>query len=769
MRRPSLFFAVLLVLYTATSYTYAQSVDADSLLLKRGILAMEAEKYDEAIDVFSKLLKRDSLHAEAHANLARSYKATGRHIKAANQARLAVRHDRDNLEYLRLRYEVGFINPRPLDKARKRALLKRMLEIDPENAFANTERGREFTLIYLHHRDRIQVTDFNPPSNPFSHDDIDTAPTADIRAGDPFDLRQLKAQGYTVIDAGMRADEAYPQAVTHLTTAIRSDPLQRDPYDLLMAVYAAAEEHEALYRWAKTMKSFRPEDAYSDLYLAYGAYQLGKIEEAEALFNTGIDRLPAEDQHVFTDVSRIMNREQVKLAQKKETEGPQYYWASKDPLNLTPFNERELEHYARLIYADLLFGEPKLDMRGWDSERGEMYVRFGNPPLMYYMTAYLEDCDIASSRHATRNGENNITNFHIFDYEGYRFVFGNPGNLAVSQQANTTSNVGIPPLNEFPIYSPCASAEASRWSIGANMDYVTRTNSLIREIPTDYSLPGNNVDFPYLATRFKGAHGGADLVVTYGYPVNLTSSSSGTGDREMALGLRTGAFLLAENTGVQFESRKNIRMVFTSEFLEFEGNTLWPGSHALQATPGDYTLSVEIDRDLDNSVGAQTKALEIPDYDSETFIASDLMLAYFVEDASDVGGLNPSGIVRRNGLDIRAAPWGVYESGRPVYFYFEMYNLELPASGSAQYTVEALLVDEKQARKGRKRLFRRFGRNNEGSVAVSFEGTSPARDASQYLIMDTENIQNGNYVLIVRVTDKTSGLQIEQEREVFIK
>ena len=767
MRPTYLFFAALLVLAAFTSRTaFSQSVVADSVLLQQGIQAMEAGQYEEAIKTFKRLVKKDSLRAETHALLARSFKANGQHINASHHARLAVRHDRDNVDYLIIRYQMGFLNPRPLDKARKRALLKRILELEPDNAFAHTELGREFALLYLHHRDRIQVMDFNPPSSPFLHEDIDVpAATTGTRVDDPFNIELVKAQGYNIIDQGQRAEEAFPKAISHLTTAIRSEPELEEPYNLLMAVFAASENHEDLYRWAKTMKSFRPGDPYSDLYLAYGAYKQGNIEEAHALFQAGIDLLPEAELQVFKDASRIMNNEQIKQV---SAEGDAAYWANRDPLNMTAYNERELEHYARLIYSRLLFGEPKLDMYGWDAERGEVYVRYGKPVRMFYMTAFVEDCDLAGSGFATRNGENNITNFHIFDYEGYRFVFGNAGNLAISQQSNTASNVAIPPLNEFPIYSPCASAESSRWSIGANMDYVTQTKNLIKKTPTAYSLPGNTVNFPFLATRFKGESNQAEVWVTYGYPV-VKPASSGQRDTRINMGLDTGAFLVAENTGVEAESRKRIASVFSSELIDFEGNTLWPGSHRIAASPGQYTLSVELTRDADNSVGAQTEPLEIPNYASGEFMMSDLMLAYFVEEADPEDNTEVAGVLRRNTVDIHAAPWGLYENGQSVYFYVELYNLEIPASGTAQYTVQALLIDEKQARKGGKRLFRRFRRNKEDGVAVSFEGTSTGPEANQYLIMDTETIPEGNYVLIVRVTDETSGQQAEQQREIFLK
>ncbi len=53
------------------------------------------------------------------------------------------------------------------------------------------------------------------------------------------------------------------------------------------------------------------------------------------------------------------------------------YWNANDPLFLTKYNERLLEHYSRVAYANLRFGFN--DIPGWKTDRGEVYVRYGEP------------------------------------------------------------------------------------------------------------------------------------------------------------------------------------------------------------------------------------------------------------------------------------------------------------------------------------------------------------------------------------------------------
>lgn len=744
---------------------------ADSVLWERGTRAFENENYEEAVEVFDKLLWRDSLHVPARAQLARAHKALGNQVQASHQARLALRKEPENVEYLMLRYEIGFVQPRVVSQGLKRSILNRILAIDSTHAFAHTEVGREYALKYFHHKGRIRIPDYRPERATINGSQIrvpgSVQSAARARVQDPFDLAEMKAQGYTIVKEHFRADESFPLALHHLKTALQRDPAYRPAYDLLMGVLAFAERYNDMYHWASTMKGYLGQDPYSHLFLGYAAYKLGELIKADQHFGRGIALFDDSDAIVFNDFSRILNKELIKeVDEQQSAEG---FWAGSDPLYLSNVNERELEHYTRLIFSYLLFGEPALHMKGWDAERGEVYVRYGQPEDMYYLTMAAEDCDIGQTPVGLKTGENNITNFHVFDYGDYRFVFGQGGNFASTSVENDASNINIPALNEFPLFSTCASANASSWSRGADMDYVTRTRGLIRSTPDAFELPGYVVDFPYLTTVLKGQESLADIVVTYGFPVHLTATQkTNTGNDELyILGIEVGAFLVNEAGEQQALNQRTIGGVYAGEVLQYDDATLWHGAHRLQAESGSYMLSVEFQRNSGAAVGVKQEDLDIPDFNSEELMMSDILLAYFIEDATERSYVD--GIITRNGLDIQAAPWGVYEDGRSVYFYFEMYNMKATDGAPAPYSIEAVLVDEKSAQRGRNRLFRRLRRDLGSGVAVSFEGTANTPDINQYLVLDTEGVEEGNYTLIVRVTDTVSGNIVEKERTIYVQ
>ena len=117
---------------------------------------------------------------------------------------------------------------------------------------------------------------------------------------------------------------------------------------------------------------------------------------------------------------------------------------------------------------------------------------------MYFMTHSVENCG--------RNSLANIVNFQVFDYGTYHFVFGN---LNSSIGITGHSVLGIPTFNEFVLYSPCAPMFTTGWTEGANMDYVLKAKSQIRDMPEDFDLGGNTVVFSSPCcpvSRGGGAH-----------------------------------------------------------------------------------------------------------------------------------------------------------------------------------------------------------------------------------------------------------------------
>ena len=354
-----------------------------------------------------------------------------------------------------------------------------------------------------------------------------------------------------------------------------------------------------------------------------------------------------------------------------------------------------------------------------------------------------------------------ISNIHVFDYGRYQFVFGNGGGVGTIGEGEQFGNTRIPSLNEFPLYSPCASVLVHPDLIGreAALDYVIQAAETIRNEPEhfDFDPPGEQVETPFLVSRFKGNDGLADLVIPYAVPVTFIPPGGA-----LNIDLQTAVFAVADDGSVE-EARRDLTALEDVQMLEFGATTLWIDIHQLAVPPGQYDLSVEME--TRTVVGFHREAVAVPDYDAGLHL-SDLLLAYAIEEAE---GEAVAGAVARNGLSIIPAPWGVYRAGQPLYFYFEFYNLAQQPDGATQYAVEAVLV-ERRKETGIQRLIQRaFGGEEQAGVAAGFEANGVSADDGQYLVLDTSSQAPGTYVLAVRLTDTATGKTAEAQRAIVLE
>ena len=71
------------------------------------------------------------------------------------------------------------------------------------------------------------------------------------------------------------------------------------------------------------------------------------------------------------------------------------------------------------------------------------------------------------------------------------------------------------------------------------------------------------------------------------------------------------------------------------------------------------------------TAGIRHREINVPDYDQEGLMLSDIMLAYSVEQTEN-GILPSTKEIVRNGFSILPAPRNIYSTEWPIYLYFEV-------------------------------------------------------------------------------------------------
>ena len=801
-------FSLLCLMLPA--YVLAQS-EQDPF--REGILAFREGRYAEAERTFEQIVDRDPDRAEAYFLLARLYSETPlENRRKANRALdRALELEPNNLTFLvgrlqQLREESWNFLTEKIREQKRIELSRRILELDSTNAFAHEELGAVYIRDYWRYRNAIMLPTLQfgnslfrmESENPGVIDDMQLDPIGDDDLGaagpaftgssafsnmidpntvflaDRFDLDALRRLGVPVQDLARRAQVAYERAIDHLNASLATDPRRRSVYDRLMEIYALKGEYTNALEMLEDMYAFYAEDPQTWLYLGLAHFRTGNTDAAAKSFETALMHLVEEDREAFQSLDYLLNRHEEARYQEDPVAYASRFWTSKDPRYLTPYNERKLEHYARLVYADLLYGSEDLGLRGWDTQRGHILVRYGVPlndvVIVPQSTSRIAnsgayDYRAASalpSSHQAQSFEDEqrqrilsdggfdmaaeANTFNVWDYGDFRFVFEDPFRNG-----------------EYRLYSPGAD-EVSRGVQPWLNDYAILAKETFERVPEryEYEAPGRQIELPYLVSAFKGEDAKADVYVNYGIPVLDEALQQET----IGVTANVGAFLISSDLDLLVQERRTIYGLRRDQVRSFEDANIWVDSQPMIAPPGRHQVSMEFETAGGGTVAVQRRDVEVPDFSGDALEVSDVMLAYHVEEALDVGSADENDIVRR-GLSISPAPWSVFSSEQPIYLYFEIYNLEKGSDASTSYEMEAVLTQKDQS-KGIAKLAKKIFGGTEG-VAVSLPGSGTATDEAHYLILDASNQETGLYTLTLRVSDNVSGATRERTLDLFLE
>ncbi len=190
---------------------------------------------------------------------------------------------------------------------------------------------------------------------------------------------------YKTLSLEKYAQESYLSAKGYLEKAIKYDSIYKAAYLHLSFLF---EDNGKIFQGIQVLKKAQklfPKDKNVHLYLGLLFYEDSKVDSAFKEYQTALSLMSDSERTDFTfnSVKKILKPalgDKFKNYTDEQLKGIiNYFWNISDPLYLTDYNERLLEHYSRVAYADLRFSEPKKHIPGWKTDRGEMVLRYGEP------------------------------------------------------------------------------------------------------------------------------------------------------------------------------------------------------------------------------------------------------------------------------------------------------------------------------------------------------------------------------------------------------
>jgi GWxTD domain-containing protein len=414
---------------------------------------------------------------------------------------------------------------------------------------------------------------------------------------------------------------------------------------------------------------------------------------------TESERSPFEDLHLIADPYELRHFEEMVPDEREDF--LRAFWRSKDPQPVTPVNEREVEHWRRVVMADLLYALPRYEKRGWETARGELLIRYGEPLYTEYM-----------------QGGRAL----FFSIPGWYHIYAaGGGELEVTFYDMALNGMFYLPFTGLPTPNDLASYEMPQ---GYIHDY------------------GGRWVTPVMAVgEFRGPRARTRAEVYLAMAADSLASYQGT-----TVGVGTVVF---------DPSWKEV--VRSEEILELDGATIAGEADRavvhqinLDLKPGAYIVASEIRGDAGAVVGTTTQEIAVHRFPADSLALSAPEIAFAVDSAGPER-------FKKGAVHVVPNATGEVRGSEALVVYFEIYHLApRPADGLAEYVVHYRITPAD--REGNS-IWTRItnAMRSKTFIESSFVEQARGEVVRRNLTIDVSTLAPDRYRLDLEVTDLTTG------------
>ncbi len=713
MRQNLLYVSFLLLTFHINLYAQSSgSVSADNYSL--GMKAL-SEKDTAAAEIFFKKSIRDYRDSKSLYQLAKIYfhiNTVTKRVEARSLLNDAILKEPGNIQYKFLMAEILERESSGLSYD----IYKQILKLDSTSAKA------------LYNMGRIKEEDF-----------------ADLHNS------VYQTEPYAPLSFEKFAQEDYRTAESYLLKSLRFDSLNREAYLHISFLYEDDGKPEKGIPFLEKLQKIYTEDMEAHLYLGLLFYESHKIENALKEYQKALSLMSEEERNDFTFNSvkellkPIFGDNFKKYTDDELKKIINYFWKINDPLYLTDYNERLLEHYSRVAYANLRYsikdknhpGSPPLQS-GWKTDRGEVILRYGQPLLRTRYRAYISSGGRTQINMSTDVWEYKNFTFGFTDqFMNGKYVFSEPlpGSMYIPQFGGDTPML-IEYLRkaQFNGYTP--------------------------------AFDGPVFDVPYNIVQLKSEkYNYTDVYVNYG----LYAADSIKKGSEFIYPHKWGLFFfdsvfnpVVRKEGVidQFPTDREINLP--------GGKNLLINSLEMTVYPDSGNMAFEIERKSDKGVSTNHFRFTPEKFEPYKLGISDIVLASRIAENSA-----QAYSMQRGNVSILPNPTHIFYPNQTIYIYYELYNLKQDSTGICSYEQKLILEKEDKSSfiGGAFNSFLNiFGLGREENrVVVTANYQSHHKSPRTYFQFDMNSYPAGNYILTLIIKDKLSGKEVNTKTFIYYK
>lgn len=688
------FFIIFLLFFLSPQSHTADKHDKAEKHYHQAVTFYENGKRDSAISHLKKSISLNRKHAKAYNQLALIYMDEGTvhgRFKATFEMERALKLEPDNLQF---RYNYALLNLKKGLTFEAKRQFSKILEADPYHAMCYFHLASLEEENAMHYKNMISID-----------------PTMD-----------------GIIFMQSFAKEAQQKAANYYKQAISANPKFSDVYYRLALLLFEFNEFNEMIQLLESAVKIMPKDKNCRLFLGFAYQQIQRFDDAEREYNIAKSLMRPAEVRIIESIKPIlssaalqeMNESFIKIDSAAVLER---IWKSKDPFYLTEFNERKLEHFSRMAYANLRFSFPEKDIEGWQTDRGKVFIRYGNPKYKYRTHPY-----IGTYVSGTRNPLHHSKEYWIYD--DFHFIF---------EDQYLSGNYSF------------------AWEDGNQPDFKYVYEEMIEDIPDFYRVfPDSHMfQVPLEMAAFKGSEGKTELEISYAIPSEYINFAQKNYE------LNQGLFFFDDSWDAVLKYTGKLKL---DNHNIIEANDRRYGMSGFQArlNPGNYHFALEFMDQNSKKCASIHKEVVVDTFFADQFQMSDVLLAHSLEPPES------NRLTTRADFRIIPNPMRTYEAKKPIPIYFEIYNLSPNASGASRYTIEYKVgLDGDAVPAWQKFLTSLKLMKKEGQVTSRYEYSGESEKEIQFQNLSLPAELAGEVKLIIQVTDLISMKRI-QKQERFI-
>ncbi len=523
---------------------------------------------------------------------------------------------------------------------------------------------------------------------------------------------EYKKQDYGLLSYSGFVLEDFLQAENSLIRAIKFNPaLASSSLDLAKLYYSVKNFGFAITVLENAVKHDSTNKDYH-LYLGLFYYSVNLITKSEKEFSKAFLLMNKKERDDYTYNSVLMMIEQRFPYKLESLPGEQVrdiiklFWQIYDPLYITDQNERIVEHYVRMVYANMFLGSRKLEIAGWQTNRGEVALRYGIPPRVI---RYRDDIQLGPKTEVWEYGDKSFAFTDQFKNNEYEFALEHRSQVPI----NTFEEIKKLRKEKFQEYHP--------------------------------KFEGHSFNASKNFYQFRSQKNKTDLYACYS--INLQDSLQG--DYYFNKGHRAGLFFFDKNYYKIFESKKS---------FPFE-----PGKNKIVKTlyspalPDSGFISFEILRNNDMGVHALKEKFTIKNLSGGTLALSDIVLADRLStDSNFVNGFE------RKDISLLPNPGNYFGTNNLPYLYYEVYNLKKGEDNLTNFEQE-ITIESAEEKSGFEEFLSSigslFGLGGADKITLTSNYQTFETDPQIFLQIDMGEYEPGNYKITLLVKDNFGGIE----------